>query len=105
MSNVNLPQYFYEKFLFFLWTIVPLGFPDSSVGKESTCNAGDLGSISGLGRSPGEGNPLPVHGVTKSWTQLSDFHFHDPQIWSTWRSELMTTPTLPVAKVKYLKSS
>ena len=32
-----------------------LGFPDSSVGKESACNAGDLGSIPGLGRSSGEG--------------------------------------------------
>ena len=32
------------------------GFPDSSVGKESACNAGDLGVIPGLGRSPGEGN-------------------------------------------------
>ena len=31
------------------------GFPDSSVGKESTCNVGDLGSIPGLGRSPAEG--------------------------------------------------
>ena len=33
-----------------------MGFPDSSVSKESACNAGDLGSIPGLGRSPGEGN-------------------------------------------------
>ena len=33
-----------------------LDFPDSSVGKESACNAGDLGSIPGLGRSPGEGH-------------------------------------------------
>ena len=32
-----------------------MGFPDSSVGKESACNAGDPGSIPGLGRSPGEG--------------------------------------------------
>ena len=32
-----------------------LGFPDSSVGKESACNAGDLGSIPGLRRSPGKG--------------------------------------------------
>ena len=32
-----------------------LGFPDSSVGKESACNAGDPDSIPGLGRSPGEG--------------------------------------------------
>ena len=106
-----------------------MGFPDSSVGKESTCNAGDpgsipmsgrstgegmgyslqyswaslvaqlvkksacnvtdLGSIPGLGRSPGEGKGCPlqysgledtmdciVHGVSKSQTQLSDFHFH-----------------------------
>ena len=65
------------------------GFPDSSVGKESACNAADLGSIPGLGRFPGErkGYPLQysslenfmdciVHGVAKSLTQLSDFHFH-----------------------------
>ena len=70
-----------ERFLF--W-----GFPDSSVGKESACNAGDLGSIPGLGRSPGEGKdyPIPysgleksmtcrVHGVAKSRTGLSNFHF------------------------------
>ena len=63
------------------------GFPDSSVGKESTCNAGDPCSIPGLGRSPGEGKGYPlqcsglensmdciVHGVTKSQTQLSNFH-------------------------------
>ena len=37
-----------------------LGFPDGSDGKESSCNAGDLGSVPGLGRSPGggHGNPL-----------------------------------------------
>ena len=64
-------------------------FPGSSASKESTCNAGDMGSIPGLGRSPGEGNGYPlqysglqnsmaciVHGVTKSRTRLSDFHFH-----------------------------
>ena len=37
-----------------------LGFPRSSVGKESACNAGDLGSIPGLGRSPAEGNGNPL---------------------------------------------
>ena len=65
------------------------GFPDGSDGKNSACNAGDLGSISGLGRSTGAGNGYPlhysclenstdrrvwqptVHGVTKSWTRLS----------------------------------
>ena len=67
-----------------------MGFPSSSDGKTSTCNAGDLGSIPGLGRSPGEGNGNPlqyscqenpmdkrawwatVHGVAKSQTRLSD---------------------------------
>ena len=39
-----------------LRTLVFLGFLDGSAGKESACNAGDLGSIPGLGRSPGEGN-------------------------------------------------
>ena len=62
------------------------GFPGVSEGKESACNVGDLGSIPGLRRSPGEGNGNPlqnsslenpidrgawqvtVHGVTKSQT-------------------------------------
>ena len=62
------------------------GLPCGSVGKESACNAGDPGSIPGMGRSPGEGNGNPlqysclenpmdrgvwvttVHGVTKSQT-------------------------------------
>ena len=66
------------------------GFPGGSDSKEYACNAGDLSSIPGLGRSPGEGNGNPlqycclensmdrglwwttVHGVTKSQTQLSD---------------------------------
>ena len=60
-----------------------LGFPESSAGKESACNAGDLGSVPGLGRSPGEGKgyPLQYSGLenpmdyAKSQTRLSDFHF------------------------------
>ena len=64
------------------------GLPDSLAGKESACNAGDPGLIPGLGRSTGEGIGYPlqcsglensmdciVHGVAKSWTRLSDFHF------------------------------
>ena len=68
-------------------------FPGGSEDKASACNAGDLGSIPGLGRSPGEGNgnqlqysclenPMDrgawratVHGVAKSWTRLSNFTF------------------------------
>ena len=41
-------------------TLVFLGFPGGSAGKESTCNAGDLGLIPGLGRSPGEGTSYPL---------------------------------------------
>ena len=37
------------------------GFPGSSAGKESACNAGDPSSIPGLGRSPGEGTDCPLH--------------------------------------------
>ena len=44
-----------------------MGFPDSSVGKESTCNAGDPGSIPGSGRSPGEGIGYRLQ---FSWTYL-----------------------------------
>ena len=43
------------------------GFPNSSVGKESTCNAGDPGSISGSGRSAGEGKGYPLQ---YSWASL-----------------------------------
>ena len=44
-----------------------VGFPDSSVGKESACNAGDPGSIPGLGRSAGEGIDYPLQ---YSWASL-----------------------------------
>ena len=38
-----------------------MDFPGGSDGKESTCEVGDLGSIPGLGRSPGEGNSYPLN--------------------------------------------
>ena len=63
------------------------GFPGGSAGKESACNAGDLGSVPGLERSPGEGKHYPlqysglensmdwtVHGVARSQIWLSYFH-------------------------------
>ena len=68
---------------------LPGSFPGGSGGEESTCNVGDLGSIPGLGRSPGEGKGYPlqysglensmdciIHEVAKSWTWLSDFNLH-----------------------------
>ena len=54
-------------------------FPGGSAGKESACNAGDLGSIPELGRSPGEGKscPLQYSGLENPMdSQLTDFHFH-----------------------------
>ena len=63
--------------------VLRVRFPGGSAGKESACNAGDLGLIPGLGRSPGEGKGYPlqysglensmdciVHGVANSRTQL-----------------------------------
>ena len=85
----NLESKMFDQICMFKVTIHPVGFPGSSDGKESTCNAEDPGSIPGLGRSPGEGqgNPLTlawripmdrgawqatIHGVAKSQTRLSD---------------------------------
>ena len=77
----------------FLVVLFDKKFPGGSDGKVSARNAGDLGSIPGWGRVPGEGNGNPLqysclensmdgeawwataHGVTKSWTRLSDFTF------------------------------
>ena len=80
-SGVMLPAGFLQVFY---W-----GFPGGSAGKEFTCDVGDLGSIPGLGRSPGEGRGSPlqysglensmdytVHRVAKSGTRLGNFHFH-----------------------------
>ena len=58
------------------------GFPDSSVGKESTCNAGDPGLIPGLGRSTGEGVGYPVQ---YSWASLeAQLVKNPPAMWDTW---------------------
>ena len=62
------------------------GFPDSSVGKESTCNTGDFSSIPGLGRSPGGriGYPLQY-----SWASLvAQLVKNPPAMWETWIQSL-----------------
>ena len=85
LSYLHAPDNWIEKNI-----SVHLGFPCGSAGKESACNAGDLGLIPGLGRPPGEENGYPLQysglensmdcigarGVAKSQTQLSGFHFH-----------------------------
>ena len=50
----------FALFFFLLLSSVPLAFPCGSAGKESARKAGDLGSIPGLGRSPGEGKGYPL---------------------------------------------
>ena len=70
-------------------TPVFLDFSGSSAGKESACNVGDVGSIPGLGRCPGEEKGYPpqysglensmnciIHGVTNSQARVSDCHSH-----------------------------
>ena len=59
-----------------------LGFPDGSAGEESACNVGDMGSVPGLGRSPGEGNGYPLQ---YSWASLvAQLVKNPPAIWETW---------------------
>ena len=78
----------------------------------STCNVGGLGSIPGLGRSPGEGNSYLlqyyglenfmdciVHGVAKHRTQLSDFHFHFLSLMLWLHIHLMSLPQQQLAKL------
>ena len=80
-----------------------VGFPGGSECKESACYAGDLGSIPGLGRSPGEESHYPlqysdlensidciVHGVAKSQTRLTNFHF-----------SLYSEVYIPVVEIKH----
>ena len=74
-------QFYFFFCLLIIVILTNTGLPGGSADKESTCNAGDLGSVPGLGISPGEGNSYPfqysdlensmdciVHGVRKSWT-------------------------------------
>ena len=59
-----------------------MGFPDSSVGKESACNAGDPGSIPGSGRSSGEGIG---YSLQYSWASLvAQMVKNLPAVWEIW---------------------
>ena len=90
VNEVDIDVFLEFSCFFYDPTYVGNLISDGSEGKVSVCNAGDPGSIPGLGRSPGEGNCNPlqysclenpmgrgatVHGVTKSRTRLSDFTF------------------------------
>ena len=69
-----------------LWYYKALGFPSSSAGEESSCNAGESGSIPGLGWSPGEGIGYPFQ---YSWTSLVAKTVKNlPSMWETWVQSL-----------------
>ena len=92
-------------------------FPCGSAGKESICDAGDLGLISGLERSPGGGKGYPlqysglentmdytVHGVAKSWAQLSDFHFTSLMIPYVGNAKLSSKNSHVLTCLKHIRS-
>ena len=91
-----------------------------SAGKETACNVGDLCLIPGLGRSPGEGKGYPlqhsglensmdciVHGIIKSRTPLSDFHFtslhfiRNDGLCTTWTTMEHSNKIFMCIKLKY----
>ena len=106
-----------------MYCLIVEGFPGGSAAKESAHNVGDLGSIPGLGRSPGEGKGSPlqcsglknsmdctVHGVAKSWTRLSDFqafkgrHLNFWSTWALWSALPVSVPCLKSTSVTLLRS-
>ena len=78
-----------------------LGFPDSSVGRESACNAGDPDSIPGLGRSAGEGIDYPFQ---YSWASfVAKLVKNQPAMQETWIRSLAWED--PLEKGKAIHSS
>ena len=88
-----------------MWLYLERYYPGHSAARKSACIAGDMGSIPGLGRSPGEGNGYPlqysglensmdgiIHGVAKSGTWLSDFHFHFKVKWGPLQYSCLENP-------------
>ena len=76
-----------------------MGFPDSLVGKESTCNAEDPSSIPGLGRSVGEGLGYPLQ---YSWVSLvAQLVKNPPEIWETWVRSLGWEDSLEKGKASH----
>ena len=83
----------------FCWIFYTLGFPDSSVGKESACNAGDPSSIPGSGRSPGEGTGYPLQ---DSWASLvAQLVKNPPAMRETWVQSLVWEDPLEKRKATH----
>ena len=94
--------------MFYLW---PMSHPGSSAGKESAYNAGDSGSMSGLGRSPREGIGYPLQ---YSWAFLvAQLVKNLPAVWGTWvqplgwkdflEKEMVPTPfSIPAWRIPWI---
>ena len=86
--------------LFYLWYLHYMGSPVGSDGKESACNTGDLGSIPGSGRSPGEGNGYPLqHSCLENPHRQRSLEGYSP--WGL--KELATTEQLTHFHLYYIK--
>ena len=84
---------------FFYRLMMAKGFPCGSAGKESACNVGDLGSIPGLGKSPGEGIGSPLQ---YSWASLVAQQVKNlPAMWGTWVRSLGWENPLEKGKVTH----
>ena len=88
-----------------------MGFPGGSAGKESACNPGDLGSISGLGRSSGEENSYPLQQsglenllglqrVRHNWATFTSLSFY---IWGNWCSIEKVSCSYPTCMEKTIQ--
>ena len=85
--------------LYYEVTVIIKGFPDSLVGKESTCNAGDPGSLPRLGRSAGEGIDYPLQ---YSWASfVAQLVKNLPAMWETWVQSLGWEDPLEKEKATY----
>ena len=101
MSEVNKSQYQGKilRISFIYYVLELLGFPSSSAGKESACNAGDPGLIPGLGRSPGEGIGYPLQ---YSWASLvAQMVKNPPAMRETWVRSLSDEDSLGEGMATY----
>ena len=89
------PLFHFSEIIHETLVLLGMGFPDSSLGKESTCNAGDPSSIPGLRRSAGEGIVYPLH---YCWASLVAQLVKNPPRFEPWvgkipwRRERLHTP-------------